>query len=167
MTTQASFDQRQGSTFADEGRFLGAKLFGAAAIDAGVLASYRAAVTSVVLGGNAAAEGEPRTPKEKRDEGVWRRVVEIALAERVDVQGLELVLRRKWPRNPLSQRAHILAFLLETDASTPNYQRFINGRPSRLSAYLELLWHAASTFYYFLSGLLLLKRLERRARRHV
>jgi len=166
MTSQTLRDESNTPALADEGRFLGANLFGATDINAGVLANYVNAVTVIVLSGKTTANSHA-TGAETRGHSLWRRVVDRALAERLDVQGLELVLRRKWPQNPLSQRAHILAFLLETDAVTPSYQRFINIHRSRVAAYLTLLWYAASTFGHYLRGLLLLKRLERRVTPHV
>jgi len=83
-------------------------------------------------------------------------VVQQIVALRLDAQALELVLRRRSPANPLSQKFHILCYLLEIDSAY--YQDFHNEERSVLMAYCRLTWETVATAYRMAKGWYLLRR---------
>jgi hypothetical protein len=124
-----------------ECRRLALSLFG---IDppATLVASYQRAVLQSVAGTGAAADEER---------------VAAAVRRGADLEALEFAWRRRDPKNLLSRKAHLLAFLLETDPRSVH--RFVLERPQRLRAPLALAAALARAPWKAWKGRRLLRRL--------
>jgi hypothetical protein len=72
------------------------------------------------------------------------------LERRVDLEALEIALRRRSQGNPLTQRFHVLCYLVE---ARPDYfDRFVNERPRFASGVLTLVLHVARSAYKLIKG---------------
>jgi hypothetical protein len=87
--------------------------------------------------------------------------VRHAVSARLDVEALELALRLRRRSNLLTQKLHLLSYLLEThkDASS----RFVNQSRYRVGAWLVLLFHGVRGIVKYGRGRLLMRRLGIRA----
>jgi len=77
------------------------------------------------------------------------------IAAGADLEALELALRRRHPRNPLTQRFQVMCYLAEVRPQ--NYPRFVNERPRALAGWLALIFHTCRSLYKIAKGRLLLR----------
>jgi hypothetical protein len=81
----------------------------------------------------------------------WPRLDLERLLERgVDLEALELALRRSHRVNALTQRFHVVCYLAE--AQPENFARFINERRHPLTGWLILGWHGLRSLYKLHKG---------------
>jgi hypothetical protein len=80
--------------------------------------------------------------------------VERALRSGADLEALELVLRRRQPRNPLTQRFQTMCYLAE--ARPEYYARFVNDERRFAAAAAALLFHAVRSAWLYCKGRVLL-----------
>lgn len=76
----------------------------------------------------------------------------------IDIEALELVLRRQSPVNSLTQRCHVLCYLAE--ARPEYYHCFVNESPRQLVGWSFLLWHVLRSMYLLMKGRWLLWRYD-------
>jgi len=83
--------------------------------------------------------------------------VEMArlIADRVDLEALELAMRRRHPRNALTQRFQVVCYLAE--ARTGNYDRFVSDDRRIFAAWLTLVGHVVRSAYKLAKGHVLLR----------
>jgi hypothetical protein len=68
----------------------------------------------------------------------------------VDLEALELALRRRQPRNALTQRFQVLCYLAEVQPA--NYGRFVTERRRFLAGALTLGWHVVRSLLKLVKG---------------
>jgi len=73
----------------------------------------------------------------------------------VDLEALELALRRRQPRNALTQRFQVLCYLAEVQPA--NYGRFVTERRRFLAGSLTLGMHIVRSMYKLVKGMWLLR----------
>jgi len=73
----------------------------------------------------------------------------------VDLEALELALRRRQPRNALTQRFQVLCYLGEVQPA--NYGRFVTERRRFLAGALTLGWHVVRSLFKLVKGRWLLR----------
>lgn len=75
----------------------------------------------------------------------------VALAEKsVDLEAVELALRRRNPNNSLTQRFHVLMYLAEGRSS--HFQYYVNKQDSFCRAFFSLSSACIRSFYKLLKG---------------
>jgi hypothetical protein len=72
------------------------------------------------------------------------------IARGVDLEAVELALRRRTRANGLTQRFHVLCYLAE--ARPDCYAHFVNEQPRFFLGWLALAWHGARSLYKLLKG---------------
>jgi hypothetical protein len=76
------------------------------------------------------------------------------VARGVDLEALEMALRRRLPGNGLTQRFQVLCYLVEVRPDS--FDRFVNERPRFASGLLTLALHVARSAYKLIKGRCLL-----------
>jgi hypothetical protein len=72
-----------------------------------------------------------------------------------DLEAIEIALRRDDPRNPLTQRFHVVCYLAEVRPE--NYSRFVNERRRCIAGSLTLAGHLFRSAYKYVKGRCLLR----------
>jgi len=86
----------------------------------------------------------------------WPEIDVCCLAAKgADLEAIELALRRRAPRNALSQRFQVMTYLAEVRAE--HYGTFINEESRFVRGILALTTHTGRSFYKWLKGCRLLK----------
>ena len=80
--------------------------------------------------------------------------IEIVLKRQLDVEAVEMVLRRKSPRHLLTQKLHIVLYLVESYAEYVPH--FCNLERRLVRSYLVLGFLALQTIFKFLKGMFLI-----------
>jgi hypothetical protein len=102
---------------------------------------------------NQALLGEPQTGEGSGLARAWRR----ATSARLDVEALEFALRLRLRSNLVTQKVHLLSYLIETRLEFSS--RYQNERRSRSRAYLLLAVHAIRGLWKYAHGQWLIRRL--------
>lgn len=72
-----------------------------------------------------------------------------------DLEAIELALRRRTPANALTQRFHVLCYLVE--ARPESFERFVNEPPRFVTGTLALGLHALRSLYKLIKGRCLMR----------
>jgi len=79
-----------------------------------------------------------------------------AITAKTDIEALELAWRFRSPRNLLTQKVHVLVYLVE--ATPEHYNHFFNDRKRFFYSFILLALHGVRSVYKLFKGILLLKR---------
>jgi nucleoside-diphosphate-sugar epimerase len=82
-------------------------------------------------------------------------LVRYLIDNTIDVEAVELALRRRHPNNALSRKFHIYVYLLEAEPSFYGY--FINSRQTKALAFLRLGFLVLRSIYKLFKGAMLLR----------
>lgn len=82
--------------------------------------------------------------------------IQRVLDQRLDVEAVEMALRRKSPRHLLTQKIHIFLYLVESEPRY--YSRFYNDERKRVRSYLILGLLVLQSAFTLLRGMLLIWR---------
>jgi hypothetical protein len=85
------------------------------------------------------------------------KALRAVVATGMDVEALEFALRLRRRRNLVTQKLHILSYLLETHAAYLSL--YLNDHRYRLGAYMTLAAHVPRAIWKYLRGRRLLRRL--------
>lgn len=92
-----------------------------------------------------------------------RYLIDQCVVQKLDAEAAELFLRMKSPKNALSQKAHIISYLLETNPK--HYSVFINETRACTYAWATLTFFIARSVIKTLKGLFIILRIERQLAR--
>jgi hypothetical protein len=143
QTAESTSDDYQRQLRTREFRFFERKLFGPGS-SADVAELYVKACESVFAGVPAGAAS------------AYDEFILSAIHEELDIEALELALRRKLRRNLLSQ--HVAVFLYVLEIHSAHYSKFHNDRRSRTAAYFALSFHVFRSIWKLLQGQMILTR---------
>ena len=102
---------------------------------------------------NHALLGEGRIAEASR----LARALRQAVSARLDVEALEFALRLRQRANLVTQKVHLLSYLIETDVAFSS--RYLNDRKTRARAHVLLAAHAVRGLWKYARGRWLMKRL--------